>query len=64
MGDLKHLQIYLGFASAAGALIAVILYFENKGKRQLDKEIAVNELQIKKLELAQQQDRARKFGTV
>lgn len=62
MADLRKIQIYLGIAGAAGGLIAVILYFENKGKRKLDKEIAQNELQIKKLELAQKQDRAMKFG--
>ena len=63
MENLKSLQIYLGFASAAGALVAVILYFENKGKRQLDKEISMHELQIKKLELSQKKDRAMQFGT-
>lgn len=63
MGDSKNLQLYLGIASAAGAVVAVILYFENKGKRKLDKEIAMNELQIKKLELAQKKSNSVKFGT-
>jgi hypothetical protein len=63
MADLKKIQIYLGIAGAAGGLVAVILYFENRDKRKLDKEIAMNELQIKRLELAQKQDRARQFGT-
>ena len=63
MASINKIQMYLGIAGAAGGLIAVILYFENKDKRKLDKEIAMNELQIKKLELAQKQDRARQFGT-
>mgnify|MGYP003443528595 FL=1 len=52
MASINKIQMYLGIAGAAGGLIAVILYFENKDKRKLDKEIAMNELQIKKLELA------------
>lgn len=63
MVNFNKIQMYLGIAGAAGGLVAVILYFENKDKRKLDKEIAMNELQIKKLELAQKQDKARKFGT-
>lgn len=63
MANFNKIQVYLGIAGAAGGLVAVILYFENKDKRRLDKEIAQNELQIKKLELAQKQDKARQFGT-
>lgn len=63
MVNFNKIQMYLGIAGAAGGIVAVILYFENKEKRKLDKEIAMNELQIKKLELAQKQDRAMRFGT-
>lgn len=51
----KHLQLFLGLATAAGALITIILYFENKEERKNKKEIAKLDVQIKQLDLANKQ---------
>lgn len=58
----KHLQLMLGLATAAGAIITIILYFENKDERKDKKAIAALEVKIKALDLAEKQKRNREQG--
>lgn len=50
--DHKQISTLVGVVSAFGVLITVILYFENKEYRSLQKQIADIDLEIKKIDLA------------